>query len=648
MKSSRIISLALCIVMLLSTLSFFGVAADTEETTILACSDFQAHAGNASGMSTMRSILNIIKKDGVKSADGFFCCGDYDYDSYGVLENTKDGLKFVKMALSGFVKEEDMVLVQGNHDVYPSAESGLSPSGANDSDTYGVYVIHEEDYMWYNDDETKIKKTAQKLINYLNEKLETGYEKPIFVLSHLPLHYSMRTIVDGDAKYASYIFNALNEAAQKGLNIVYMFGHDHSNGWDDYLGGASVFLKRGDKILLAKNSAYTKEYKTLNFTYMNAGYVGYYNNHNDADDALTMTVIKIKGDKIEFVRYDKSGRHNLKSEGVTNAYKNESGYDPNKTVYPSPQTELLTKVSDTTPIKELISIEVNGIRYNRVDSSEDLVSGNRYILVHNSSPDHIMIPEVVTKSDSAGAKRTGLNVTRTEAFGDEAAFGDYKQYEWVLTKTDNGWYLGNGSENVLFSSTAKEKITATFDSVGSKFQIKGTGGSFVFQSGANSLNYNARGLINGYSSDPAKFYIYEYAGHSLNVKNGSALQGSEKVEWAQAGQEIKVVANKAPEGMEFDSWSITFGSLEIPNLQSPEITFNMVEGGVALEAKYKPTKAQNITETPSDSKPTSVPKTTEDLKDSDKKAVIISVIAVSGMVFAAAVYIIIKKTPRHK
>jgi hypothetical protein len=184
--------------------------------------------------------------------------------------------------------------------------------------------------------------------------------------------------------------------------------------------------------------------------------------------------------------------------------------------------------------------------------------------------------------------------------------------------------------------------------VGSKFQIKGTGGSFVFQSGANSLNYNARGLINGYNSDPAKFYIYEYAGHSLNVKNGSALQGSEKVEWAQAGQEIKVIANKAPEGMEFDSWSITFGSLEISNLQSPEITFNMVEGGVALEAKYKPAKAQNITETPSDSKPTSVPKTTEELKDSDKKAVIISVIAVSGMVFAAAVYIIIKKTPRHK
>ena len=37
----------------------------------------------------------------------------------------------------------------------------------------------------------------------------------------------------------------------------------------------------------------------LAFTYMNAGFVGYYDNHNGADDALTMSVFEIYDDRVE-------------------------------------------------------------------------------------------------------------------------------------------------------------------------------------------------------------------------------------------------------------------------------------------------------------------------------------------------------------
>ena len=65
---------------------------------------------------------------------------------------------------------------------------------------------------------------------------------------------------------------------------------------------------------------------------MNAGFVGYYDNHNGADDTLTMTVFQFDNENIEIKRVSQSGIHNLKSKGVTNSYKNESGYSPDTSV----------------------------------------------------------------------------------------------------------------------------------------------------------------------------------------------------------------------------------------------------------------------------------------------------------------------------
>ncbi len=641
MKTSRLVSLILCISMLIgATLCFSVVSADEKETTIIAGSDFQSKSGNSSGMKNITNILSAMSKDGIKSADGMLFCGDYDFDTHGVTESTKEGIKFVKLAAKNFVDEKNMVFVQGNHDVSAGGDLGLSQSGNNDPESgkYGVFVIHNDDYMWYNNDESRIKRTAQKLINYLNEKIETGYDKPIFVLSHLPLHYSMRTIADGDGKYACYIFDALQEAGKKGLNIIFLFGHDHSNGWDDYMGGSSVYLKKGDKILTANKSTSAKSYKELNFTYMNAGYVGYYDNNNGADDALTMTVFKIKGSEITISRYSKDGIHNLKSEGFTNKYKNEKGYDPDKTVYSSPQTVKLETPTDTTPIPELVALKDSGMQYNRVDDVSMLVSGNRYILVHNSSPDHIVMPKIATKSDNAGAKRTGLNVARTSDFGDSAAFGNFAQYEFVFTMSCGGWYIGNGQENILFTDTSDQKITATYDSVGSLFTISGTSGSFVFESGDYSFNYNARGLINGFTSDPAKFYIYEYVGYSVGVKNGSADLYGDKITYAKPGAEITVTAGEAPAGTEFAGWSVMAGGIEISDPMAKSFTFVMPEDGVKLEAVFKavdvPSTEGDKTEPPASVLPTEAPSTTEGVNGADdgKNGTLVVVIVVAAVV----------------
>jgi len=577
MKIKRLISFLLIFVMLLSIPITAG--ADSV-TTVIACSDFQNPNGNSNGAATVKNLLRSLKSYGITSADGFLCCGDYNYGN----GNTAAGINALRDAVSGVVNN-NMVFVRGNHDEAVTANVGLSQSGDNDTDAYGVFVIHETDYMRTNSNENTIKKTAQNLINYLNDKLQSGYSKPIFVLSHLPLHYSMRTRNDGDAMHAGYIFDALNEAGKKGLNIIFLYGHDHSNGWDDYLGGAAVYLKKGDNILIAQHSKTAFLKKTLEFTYMNAGFVGYYNNHNGADDTLTMTSFKISPTAVEIARYNTISYHRLKSAGVTNTYKNESGYSPDTNVYNSPQTVTLTAVSDNIPIDNLIEIldinKAQGERFEKITDAGDLVDG-KYLLVYNSSSDYVMAPTVVKKSNGS-TYRQGFDLLSRNDVGEEVLVeSGLLTNAWTFEKSGESWKIGNGEKYIKFTSTTDMSVTATLEDAGESFAISGGDGAFSFSGGGYVLNYNSRGLVNGFASNPAPFYIYKFAGYSVHVDGGSC-----DVKSAYAGDEVTVIAKPAPEGKVFDKWQYVTGGGFIADVTDSTATFTMPSGPVKVKATYK-------------------------------------------------------------
>ncbi len=345
----RVLAIILCAVMLVGLLPVGVFAADTAPNAVVfAASDYQYKSGSSPSTLTQQlgGILSQVKKD-YETMNGFLFAGDYS--SNYAYDDSVNGMTEMLDTVHGYYTDMLEVLIQGNHDDDTLVTNGVLAAGGNhDAAAYGVYVINEQDYMWYNNDETTIRNTAAALEAYLKTKADADYDKPIFVVSHLPLHYCYRTYKDGDGMYANYIFDVLNAAGESGLNIIFLYGHNHSHGWDSYLGYGSVYLPVGDTIKIAQASNSVFEEETLYFTYMNAGFVGYIDggasgggSNNGSDYTLTSTVFEIYDNEVVIKRYSADGLHNLKSAGALNMEYSDSNVgitEPNTTEYTSPQT----------------------------------------------------------------------------------------------------------------------------------------------------------------------------------------------------------------------------------------------------------------------------------------------------------------------
>ncbi|MBP3321840.1 MAG: metallophosphoesterase [Clostridia bacterium] len=589
----RLFTLLICILTLLSALPSFALltqgqeGAEEEEITILAASDFQPQGGVILGKKALTNIANAIKADGISSVDALFYCGDYT-NAHGSVSSTKSGMDGVRDVYGQFVGKKHMYFVQGNHDVM-AGTTGMTASGNNDpaGGDYGLFVINNDDYMWYNTDQATVRHTAQRLIDYLNAKLEMGYDRPVFVLSHLPLHYSMRTKLEGDGRWAQYIFSALNEAASKGLNVVYLFGHDHSNGWDDYLGGGSVFLKKGDTIQVAKlgSTSYFVEH-TLNFTYVNAGYTGYYDNSNGSDGALTSTIIKIKGDEITFTRYDEQGIHNMKSAGVRNEIKSETAYDPNTLVYSSPQTVKLTEVEKAV-VSDLEQPSRAGDAYVRISvPAAELIDGGKYLMVYTGGTDKLILPQVGVATSSSG-KLQGLKMEDTELFGDPMVSGSFEDYLFTFERKSSGWLIKKDDKYLCLKETDSMGVTATFEEEGSVFTMGYTvGGLTLSDKKGLCLSYSDKKLLIGNTESEASIYIYGLAGKAVDVINGKASI-TNKILAANKGETVTLKADPFFGNHEFVRWEVLSGGITPEDASSATTTFVMGDAAVKVKAVYQ-------------------------------------------------------------
>ena len=151
---------------------------------------------------------------------------------------------------------------------------------------------------------------AKDVERCLDGMIAGGDHRPVIVLTHVPLHHTYRNSY-GDNMYAAYLFDVLNEKG-KALDIVFAFGHNHSGGYDDYIGGAVNFMQPGDTIRIPMTdktgeNCYTEQ--TLHFTYTNCGYVGFSDNavSDTSTNTLTMGVLQLTPDTLHFIKYSEQG-----------------------------------------------------------------------------------------------------------------------------------------------------------------------------------------------------------------------------------------------------------------------------------------------------------------------------------------------------
>lgn len=321
---------------------------DTDANAVIfAASDYQADSHFDDPGDNLDRILSAVDHDGVHP-DAAIICGDYTNDAklHDYQLSPEESIEEIRSVINKdapFVNEGNIIFVQGNHD---KLTESISESGLHEFDDYLVYVLNtENDFPWKQGKvqgcHLKVSRAASEMKKCFDKLIEEGETRPVIIAGHVPLHYTARTSsrhTTGDNLYSSLIFDVVNGAASD-LDIIYLFGHDHSKGWDCYLGGSCVYKAPGDKIIIPEfddNDIVSDRFteRTLGFTYMNAGYTGYYMNcapdeyssdpdsqYRAADETLTGSVIEVYDDRIEITRYDENGKHALGSAGEADPYK---------------------------------------------------------------------------------------------------------------------------------------------------------------------------------------------------------------------------------------------------------------------------------------------------------------------------------------
>ena len=511
----KLLALLLALIMILSLLptSVLATGSSAEETIyVLAGGDFQEAGDNTGSAGNVTDILAQISKK-YATMHGALFVGDYDCETHNNAAQTAAGITALMSAVQSKYSNlnyDNTVLSQGNHDY---KDGNIDDTGGHDMDVngdgtydYSAYVLNEDDYPDRGGTQAGVQALANDLKTWLNNKIGEGYSAPVFIVSHLPLAFTPRTAQNGDAKYAKYIFDVLNDAGSNGLNIIFLHGHDHAYGPDNYMGGEAIYLPKGDKICIAEagsTSAWTEE--TLSFTYMNAGYTGYYSdgtyNTTAGTEKLTMTVFTITGTEVTVERYSANGLYNLKSAGRDGSYSDTSvtnvslGLPKYSDVYASPQTITLVENSaaDMATIGNWIGIE-------GATTDDVKPTSNGWVEIVAPSTDTVYR---LTDALEAGKKYVIVNSNTVDTTGNAVNLnGSSINSTSVAVKSDaNGVYIEVPSTTAQWTYTSDKHFRSVDNGSSYLRGRKSTGSLRVGSTGDNYLTWNYDSYYGLYGSN---------------------------------------------------------------------------------------------------------------------------------------------------
>ncbi len=300
-----------------------------ETKTVFFGSDYQ-YGGGVGGNPDYNfpSLLQVLKRRGFWP-DLVALCGDYTNGGANYEGDSLYWIESITYALEeffpGFTPRTDLLFVQGNHD---RNDGDFPPDGLRDYGSFLVYVMNTQTAnpfrqgLTYDRSREILTETAARLITDTRALSEAGDFRPLFITTHVPLHESRWTASEsGDNLLSRILFDAVSEAARD-RTVVYLFGHNHGFHGDSSIGGTATFFAPGEKLAVPdplpeerSTERYTLE--TLNFAYMNAGYLGYTDESTGAEARASFGIAEIEEDgRVTLRRHAVDGFMPLGAAGV--------------------------------------------------------------------------------------------------------------------------------------------------------------------------------------------------------------------------------------------------------------------------------------------------------------------------------------------
>ena len=293
----RFVSMLLCVVMLLGFLPVSAFAADATETPVDAALFFSdLHTTKDSYKEDeIKEVMAGVTKSGldfssVTSVGDAFSSNNYVNEgrsTTAITQAIRDGLNDATVPVFYAWSDHDRGTDIDNF-------TGLMYSGEN----YYIYAISMSDMSSSTRYGQPTTFSNAKLTAFTETVEALDHSKPMFIVSHMPLHDRR-----DDNQYANEWYGVIRDAAEK-MDIVFLWGHNHTD--ETSVDSAAYYVaKDGTEKMTIQDVGNI----VPNFTYLNAGYMSPYSTgftDSSVRQELVVTAA-VYADKIAFVTYDKNG-----------------------------------------------------------------------------------------------------------------------------------------------------------------------------------------------------------------------------------------------------------------------------------------------------------------------------------------------------
>ena len=483
-RMKRVVSLMLCIVMVFGLLPMTVFAADNAPIDA-AVFGSDVHGGTSTVESVMKGIYN---------ADNAF-----NPTTVSFVGDTQIAASQVTAKVNNVFPNAQTIFSYGNHD--SEGNYGIEKyTGLSYSGNYYIYSISESD-MGSNPDTSDFVAQVEKM----------DKTKPLFILSHKPLH-DRRNDNAGAAAWYEVITDAAAE-----MDIAFFWGHNHTSESSSDLNAYYVPNDGSEKMTIEGKSGSVG----LNFTYLNAGYIDPTNNPSRTKVA---TAVRIYEDSINYTVYNANGELtgtyalNVDVERKFAAAADEEIVTEAPTEAPTEAvTEKVTAPVDRIPMTStgpssvaLSSIEesvtVGGI--TEVEKTKTV-----YVLQSGNPSGEVLIANKNSATSSNGTnlvanKSNSLaNVTADVIYGDCDGDGD-KEYYIELSDTDAGYALWTVGGSYTFANNGRYLRQNSGSLSVSTSSTTWSYGSNRLSNGNYYLRYNNGWTATRYSSYATNVYFY--------------------------------------------------------------------------------------------------------------------------------------------